>query len=407
MESEDIYQRKRWYEPELKRLKKEKISEKNKKLILDFHKYLFSEGSSKPRVIKLSWQLRVLGKLLNKDFDKADEQDIRGVVAEINHGEITRANNVKKMISEETKADYRRVIKQFYKWLEGEGKRYPEKVEWIKCKVKVNGQKVKDLITIKEVKKLIEYSENDRDRAFLSFLYESGARIGEILNMRISDFQNMERWGKVRITGKTGPRTIIIVNSVPYINKFLSAHPFRKDSSQFLWISIGTYHHNERINYYGAKHLINRAFKRAGIKKKRIHLHLFRHSRATEMASHLTEAQMKKHFGWVQGSEMASVYVHLSGRDVENAMLSYYGLRDKKEEKDEKLEANIDCARCNTINPSEGKFCTNCGMALNLKVAMETEEQVKEETDKTLKLLMEMMKQPEIMKRFEEFKKNC
>ena len=42
---------------------------------------------------------------------------------------------------------------------------------------------------------------------------------------------------------------------------------------------------------------------------------------------------MKEHFGWVQGSEMAATYVHLSGRDVDNALLKLQGLAHSKNRK--------------------------------------------------------------------------
>lgn len=44
------------------------------------------------------------------------------------------------------------------------------------------------------------------------------------------------------------------------------------------------------------------------------------------MANYLTEAQMNDYFGWVQGSGMPSVYVHLSGRDVDDAILKANGI---------------------------------------------------------------------------------
>ncbi len=64
----------------------------------------------------------------------------------------------------------------------------------------------------------------------------------------------------------------------------------------------------------------------AGIQKRGLYLHLFRHSRATELASYLTEAQMKQYFGWVRNSDTPSVYVHMGGRDVDRALLRYYGV---------------------------------------------------------------------------------
>jgi len=36
---------------------------------------------------------------------------------------------------------------------------------------------------------------------------------------------------------------------------------------------------------------------------------------------------MKEYLGWVQSSDMASVYVHMSGRDVDKALLTLHGIR--------------------------------------------------------------------------------
>ena len=47
------------------------------------------------------------------------------------------------------------------------------------------------------------------------------------------------------------------------------------------------------------------------------------------MANYLTEAQMNVYFGWVQGSDMPSIYVHLSGRDVDYAILKANGVLDR------------------------------------------------------------------------------
>jgi integrase/recombinase XerD len=49
---------------------------------------------------------------------------------------------------------------------------------------------------------------------------------------------------------------------------------------------------------------------------------------ATHLADKLTEAQMKIYFGWSEGSDVPSVYVHLNGRDVEEALLRIYSIRE-------------------------------------------------------------------------------
>ena len=44
--------------------------------------------------------------------------------------------------------------------------------------------------------------------------------------------------------------------------------------------------------------------------------------RATHLAKHLTEAKMCVFFGWIVGTKVVRRYIHLSGRDVENALIA-------------------------------------------------------------------------------------
>jgi len=94
---------------------------------------------------------------------------------------------------------------------------------------------------------------------------------------------------------------------------------------------------------------------------------------------------MNQVFGWKQGSDMPSIYVHLSGRDLDDAILGVYGLK-KVEEKEPKLKLKI-CPRCSTSNAIEARFCMKCGLALDIRAAQEIEE-VRSKTDKIMDLLM-------------------
>jgi site-specific recombinase XerD len=76
--------------------------------------------------------------------------------------------------------------------------------------------------------------------------------------------------------------------------------------------------------------MLGKLVKSCGLDKQ-VYPHLFRHSRATHLADKLTEAQMKILFGWAGNSDVPSVYVHLSGRDVEEALLRIYGINQRGE----------------------------------------------------------------------------
>lgn len=95
------------FERELNKLETWNISDKNKELIKAFHNYLFAQGSGELRVAKLSVQLRIILNIVNKDLSEFEQQDVENIIANINRD---------KKLYDATKSDYRRVIKQFFKW---------------------------------------------------------------------------------------------------------------------------------------------------------------------------------------------------------------------------------------------------------------------------------------------------
>jgi len=46
---------------------------------------------------------------------------------------------------------------------------------------------LKDLLTEEDIKKMINVADNIRNKAFISLLYESGCKIGEMLSIKIKD----------------------------------------------------------------------------------------------------------------------------------------------------------------------------------------------------------------------------
>ncbi|KYK34781.1 MAG: hypothetical protein AYK22_04725 [Thermoplasmatales archaeon SG8-52-3] len=362
-------------------LEKSDILDKNRELITEFHEYAFSIGLTKMRVIKYVDTLRKLSGWLGVEFNKASKKDIFRLVREIEQ----------KDYSEWTKHDYKVILKRFYKWLNGNEK-YPENVEWVRTTFKKKNSKLpEELIGVEDVKKMINTAGHPRDKALVSLLYESGCRISEILNMRIKHLEFDEYGAKIIVNGKTGMRKIPIVSSTPSLAAWYEIHPSRDNPNAPLWVSIGTRNKGEPIKYHVVRGMLANLARKTGL-KKRVHPHLFRHSRATHIASHFTEAQMNQYFGWIQGSEMPSTYVHLSGRDINEAVYRLNGLVKKDEDTKEKFSTK-QCHRCEKVNPPTGKFCNRCGATLDLETAMNIEEKTKEVDEATDVLL----KDPEFL----------
>ena len=387
-----VHNPKRRYEYALKHIHRADVCKENKNKIEKFAEHCLAEGIGELRAVKYIYTLIKIAQILDKDFERATKEDIERVICEIE----------KSNYSDWTKHDFRITIKKFYKWLKGNGEEYPPEVKWIKSKKNNKNNKIpEELITAEEVKILVENADNLRDKAMLLTLYESGARVGELLNMKIKHIEFDKYGGLVVLQGKTGMRRVRLIASVPAISAWLSAHPFKNDPDAWLWCSLATNYYGKRLTYALFNRILKDIAKKSGIRKK-IYPHLFRHSRATELAKNLTEAQLCQIMGWVQSSKQVSTYVHLSQRDTDKAILGMYGLLEKEEGEKEKLLA-VRCPRCKQNNYPGAKFCYHCGMALDLKAAIEAED-----VDKQVGAsLIEALKDPEvagkIIKALEEF----
>jgi site-specific recombinase XerD len=387
----DIHKWDKKYHAAIRSVKKAAIAQKNKDMILTFANELMLENTSKPRIIKYLCTLKIIAENLGKNFDNVTIEDLKQFVGRLQE---------KTGLSPWTRHSYKIVLKRFYKWVEGTAE-YPEKVAWIKSRISRAEQKLPaegDLLTEGEVLQVLSVAEHPRDKAFLSVLWESGTRISELGNLKMKNVAFDHHGTLITVQGKTGSRKIRIIASTPYIANWLNMHPMRQDPEAPLWINIGTTNHNQPMEYNGIRTLIQRSFEKAGI-VKRVHPHLFRHSRATFMARHLTEFQMNQYFGWVQGSGMPATYVHMSGRDVDNAILTMNGIAlDEKKE----VKINIQkCPRCELINSVDSKHCSRCGGVLDLKYAMEIEEQQRQTFEirqKADNLMSRLMKDPDVQK---------
>ncbi|MFH1751391.1 MAG: site-specific integrase [archaeon] len=329
--------------------------------ILDYLNEMSALGIKPIRLKKQLYVLRALSRIIKKPFRKCNKQDLM---------ELTRKIDAVKEHRDWTKYDRRVVLKRFYRWMNnGE---YPDCIKWMKLKDPKNSILPEELITEEEILRVVDSAKYLRDKALIYSLYESGCRIGELLTLQIKNVSFGEHITSLIVCGKTGQRRVPLISSTSYLSMWLSMHPFKDNPNAPLWNTIVDKYHPGKMNvlsYKGLQKMLAVNFKRAGV-KKRASAHLFRHSRATSLAKHLTEAQLKELFGWTQASDMTARYVHLSGRDVDKAIMKLHGI-NVFEKEDMVLFNEVTCQRCNERNPSSFSLCKRCGAALNTKTAVE------------------------------------
>ncbi len=350
------------------------LLDENKLAILKFIEFCQGQGLASATIIKHVYALKHLARFLVKSFEKANAEDIVRTSKKIQDKEW----------SEATKRNARVTLKKFYKWIR-KTEYYPDEVRWIKTSRKSTESHIPEILTEEEVLRLVESADNPRDKALVMTLYESGCRIGELLTMRIKNLSFNENGATITVTGKTGSRRILVITSAPLLTSWLQNHPTPNEPDSFLWVTKFNRYSESKYSPMGlaaVSKMLDNLRTRAKI-SKRVYPHLFRHTRATHLANKLTEAQMKQIFGWTPGSEMAAVYVHLSGRDVDNALLELHGLRSPTQN-EPKIKLKI-CPRCNEHNSPDAKYCKRCALTLDIEI-MEWEN----------KMMNDLIKQPRV-----------
>jgi len=98
---------------------------------------------------------------------------------------------------------------------------------------------------------------------------------------------------------------------------------------------------------------------------------------------------------------MPKIYVHLSGRDIDNAILKMNNIIEEETKNKEQL-TTIKCPKCNQINSFEVKYCVNCGLILDDSEGQNVIQKEKEIVGLIPKNRIEKMIQREVERKINE-----
>lgn len=206
-------------------------------------------------------------------------------------------NLTDKPLSHTTKVGYKKTLRKFYKWLLGNNKHYPELVDWIDT---YDEMKEIPAITREEAEKIAD-TLKIRDKAIIMFLFDSGVRAEELLNIKILDLTKTDDIYKVRIVfSKTRRRTIHLPICSRYLDHWLQEYNPISNQEYIFPIHYDTL--RRKIRIWGDSVL-----------KRRISPHVLRHSSVTYYANLLNHQQLCYRYGWSMASEMPNRYIDREG----------------------------------------------------------------------------------------------
>ncbi len=258
-----------------------------------------------------------------------------------------------------------------------------------KIRVKEKKARMVDVLNEEEVQRLIEAcSKIDFElKVLVETIYETGARVGEILSLRRKDVEFDEYGARVYIrTSKSEYRCVRVILYATDLSRLCEG----KDPEDYIF--------SYEYKWYLKK--LTKAWELAGLPQTKRKFHILRHSRATELLRKriFTEQEMMKWFGW-KTREMIDVYSHITMEDVEERYLSSLLPQLNNNLNNKGFNTKL-CPRCGfPIGKNDYNYCPRCGHPLSIEASFEALkkaekrdkeiEEVKKLLDKLLQIASE------------------
>ena len=182
--------------------------------------------------------------------------------------EYQKINNCSKV----TVDNIRRNISSFFSWLEEEDyilKSPMRRIHKIKTKTVV-----KETISDEAIEKIRDHCSEIRDLAMIDLLYSTGIRVGELVNLNISDVDLEQRECIVYGKGDKERRVYFDAKAKIHLQNYFAS---RDDSNPALFVTLDAPH--ERLKISGVEIRLRSLGRLLGLEK--IHPHKFRRTMAT------------------------------------------------------------------------------------------------------------------------------
>lgn len=258
----------------------------------------------KGRLLRLSGIIKNLDRWFDhKPFEEVTQAEMEKFILGLERGEIKQKNG--KPYTPESQMTIKRAIRKFYKWLLGECERHPNIVAWIDTSGKLKEIEPPKFKEIENKLKDATIDLTTEERAIIALLTDPGLRIGELLNLNISDVSPPDdqspNW-RVRVSvSKTTPRTIAIYFMWEHVKNYYESLQRKGKKGFFVDRS-----------YQNVCDILRNVGKKFSMEKK-LHAHLLRHTSATYYSNYLTHSQLCQRYGWSLTTKVIQRYVSLNG----------------------------------------------------------------------------------------------
>lgn len=237
-------------------------------------------------------QIVLSSKLLNKDIDFIDENDLRTIVIK----------SKKRNISSSTQMAIINAFKAYFKEIHGRKFNHD-----ILPRPKVE-QKQPDILSIEEFQKMINVIENTKHKTIVCLMYSAGLRVSEVVNLKIKDVDGNNK--KINIRNSKGKIDRIVMLDESILNlmrKYWEAYKTK------IYLFEGA-----KGDIYSAKSIqsiVKNASNKIGLQKK-ISSHSLRHSCFTQLIKNGTDLRTVQKIAGHKNINTTANYIKIIDDDV-------------------------------------------------------------------------------------------
>lgn len=149
-------------------------------------------------------------------------------------------------------------------------------------------RRIKKEFSYEELERLKNVCTNKRDRALIEFLYSTGVRVGEVVNLTKDDLDIQNRTAIVFGKGKKEREVYLTETAVMYLNDYFNS---RHDNSDYVFVTLKGEHKHLKVT--GVQNIFRKLGRAAAVHKS--HPHRMRRTTATHLLNsgmELQEVQM-------------------------------------------------------------------------------------------------------------------
>ncbi|MEM4230580.1 MAG: tyrosine-type recombinase/integrase [Candidatus Pacearchaeota archaeon] len=227
----------------------------------------------------------------NKQIEDANQDDIKKFLANlIGH----YSNKSRALATSSLRFFYKKVLQK------------PEIM--IGIEIPKKEQYLPNVLTKEEIKKLIDSSETKKSKLIISFLYSTGVRVSELVNLKISDLDLENKRGKVHGKGNKSRQIFLSEKLCQELKDYIK----QKNPQIFLFSNK-----DKPLTTRNIQKIIKSVAKKAGINKK-VTPHTLRHSFATHLLESGVDIRKIQVLLGHSRIDTTQIYTQVSGKELEN-----------------------------------------------------------------------------------------